>query len=165
MGNLELARHIDRIDVYPDKRVMMRTSKLGIFDGATAELARADVPAPTGEIGSGVTRIRPRPRGPMRVEETLTSGAGSAAETQPSVGPDRFANLDRKWFWEDSFEIPRRSCWAADHAAEVARLRREGWTIARLATHFERTPPTIRHALKISAELDQGRSDEPSSQI
>jgi hypothetical protein len=104
-------------------------------------------------------------RGPMRVEETLTSGAGSAAEMQPSVGPDRFANLDQKWFWEDSFEIPRRSCWAADHAAEVARLRREGWTIARLATHFERTPPTIRHALKISAELDQGRSDQLSPQI
>jgi hypothetical protein len=165
MGNVELARHIDRIDVYPDKRVVMRTSKLGIFDGAAAELARPDTPALTVATDPQVTRIRPRQRGPVRIEETLTLSAGPAAETLSSFGPDRFANLDSRWFWEDAFEIPRRSCWAAEHAAEVSRLRSEGWTMARLATHFGRSSPTIRHALKISAEQDQASCNQPSPQI
>jgi hypothetical protein len=165
MGNLELAHHIDRIDVYPDQRVVMRTSKLGIFDGAVAELARADIPAPTEEVGPQVNRIRPRQRGPMRVDEIPTAGTDLVATTKLSAKPDRFANLDRKWFWEDDFEMPRRSCWAADHAAEVARLRNEGWTMARLASHFGRTPPTIRRALKLATEQGQGRSNEPPSQL
>jgi hypothetical protein len=163
MGNLELARHIDRIDVYPDRRVVMRTSKLGIFEGATSELARADPPTPGEAAGPGTPRIRPRPRGPMRIDETPTPAPGRAAEIPPSVAPDRFANLDGKWFWEDTLEIPGRSSWAADHADEAARLRGQGWTIARLAAHFGRTPPTIRHALKIASGRDRGGTDAPGS--
>ena len=40
-GNLELGRHIDRIAAYPDGHVVMRTNKLGVFEGASVLLSRS----------------------------------------------------------------------------------------------------------------------------
>jgi hypothetical protein len=154
-GNLELSRHIDRIDAYADGRVVMRTSKLGIFDGAAALLAQPPGSAPPAAVEPGAKRIRPRGRGHVRLDEPLVSGPGSLPEIPTSTDPGRFANLDAKWFWEDVFEMPARMCWSAEHAAEVARLRAEGWTMDRLAAHFGRSLPTIRNALKIAAERGQ----------
>jgi hypothetical protein len=151
-GNLELSRHIDRIDAYADGRVVMRTSKLGIFDGAAALLARPSASAPPAAVEPDAERIRPRRRGHVRLDEPLGPGPDPLLEIPTSTDPTRFADLDASWFWEDVFEMPTTMCWSAEHAAEVARLRGEGWTMARLAAHFGRSLPTIRHALKIAAE-------------
>jgi hypothetical protein len=163
LGNLELARHIDRIDVYPDDRVVMRTSKLGVFEGALAVLAGEAPPTPADGPTPATPRIRPRPRGRLRIDETSTPGAASPEDVPPGTAPDRFARVDGKWFWEDELEIPPRRSWAAEHAEEVARLRGEGWTMARLADHFDRSKPTIRHALKLAAGGDQDGIDRPGS--
>ena len=66
-GNLELCRHIDRIDAYADGRVVMRTSKLGIFEGAATVLARPAASTPfNGRRGRGeadpAAASRPRTR-------------------------------------------------------------------------------------------------------
>lgn len=152
LGNLELSRHIDRIDVHADGRVVMRTSKLGIFEGAVALLARSSRSTPPATDETTTKRIQPRRRGRVRIDQPLMSGPSPVPEIPASTDPGRFAGLDPQWFWEDVFEMPRSSCWAAEHASAVAQLRGEGWTMARLASHFGRTRPTIRHALKIAAE-------------
>jgi hypothetical protein len=152
LGNLELSRHIDRIDVHADGRVVMRTSKLGIFEGAVAQLARPSGSAPPTADEPGTKRIQPRRRGRLRVDEPLGSGPGPLPEIPESLDPGRFADLDAKWFWEDVFEMPRSSCWAAEHASEVSQLRGEGWTIDRLIAYFGRSKAAIRHALRIAAE-------------
>jgi hypothetical protein len=135
-GNLELSRHIDRIDVHADGRVVMKTSKLGIFEGAAGLLAQPSSSAPPATAPAGAKRIRPRGRGPLRVDPPLGSGTGSLTELTTRADPGPCENLDPKWFWEDVFELPAQMCWAQEHAAEVARLRAEGWTMARLAQHF-----------------------------
>src|SRR5262249_5676836 len=104
-GNLELSRHIDRIDAYADGRVVMRTSKLGIFDGGAALLARPWASAPRAAIEPGARRIRPRPRGHVRLDEPLVSGPGPLPERPTGPDPGRFADLDASWFWEDVFEM------------------------------------------------------------
>jgi hypothetical protein len=151
-GNLELCRHIDRIDAYADGRVVMRTSKLGIFEGVATVLARPATSTPSTAVEAGAKRIRPRHRGHARVDQPLASGSSLLPEMGTTADPGRFADLDPKWFWEDELEIGGPTCWAAEHAAEVAGLRENGWTMARLAAHFGRSAPTIRHALKIAAE-------------
>jgi hypothetical protein len=60
----------------------------------------------------------------------------------------RFAGLGPEWFWEDTFQLPRKTCWAREQAAEVARLRAGGLTLEELAVHFGKSVPTIRAALK-----------------
>ena len=50
-GNLELGRHIDRIAAYPDGRVVMRTNKLGVFEGASVLLSRSSATATEPSVG------------------------------------------------------------------------------------------------------------------
>jgi DNA-binding CsgD family transcriptional regulator len=76
----------------------------------------------------------------------------AAAATAADVG--RFAELAAHWFWEDTFQIPGRICWAAEHAVEVAQLRGGGLTMEKLAERFGKTIPTIRNALRLAAESD-----------
>jgi hypothetical protein len=152
LGNLELSRHIDRIEVHTDGRVVMRTRKLGIFEGLVALRARPCGSTPSVAEEAATKRIQPRRRGRVRIDAPLRTEPGLLPEIPASPDPGRFADLDPQWFWEDVFEMPRSSCWATEHAAEGAQLRGQGWTMAGLATHFGRTRPTIRHALKIAAE-------------
>jgi site-specific DNA recombinase len=109
--NRELSRHIEQIGCFADRRVELRTHRLGVFDGLS-EWFR-----PGGLAGSG------------------------------PVGPPEGL------YWSDpvDLEAPRRRngpCWSMDHCEEVlAKLEETGWTVKRLAEHFDRCRETIDTAL------------------
>jgi predicted transcriptional regulator len=149
MGSLELGRHINHIVAYPDGTVVMKTNKLGVFEGATALLARPDAPKPE-RPSSETKRIVPRRRGRLKIDEPFATDASQHDDLQ-RLDPNRFSGLGPEWFWEDTLEIPKPTFWAAEYAAEVVRQRANGMTIEKLAEHFGKTPPTIRHALRIGA--------------
>jgi hypothetical protein len=155
MANLELSLHIDGITCFQDGRVIVRTCKLGALAPASGLLAN---PAPTAVVpaspsGDGTPRATPRRRARLRVadggdERDLRAAAQAAACVH------RFSGLDPAWFWEDTFQVPARACWSDQHAEEVAGVRRrEGLTVAKLATHFGKSIPTIREALKKAERL------------
>ena len=156
LGNLELSLHIDRIKGFPDGRVVMRTSKLGALTG-TANLIRGvngdcclEETSPGGEA---VDRVPPRRRARLRVVDSTDDDLKAAVDV--AIDPHRFAGLNDSWFWEDIFQVPEPTCWAEQHAAEVARVRATGLTMEQLASHFGRTPPTIRSALRYAANADE----------
>jgi DNA invertase Pin-like site-specific DNA recombinase len=152
LGNLELSRHIEHILCFPDGRVEMRGTWLGVFDGAVHLLSRTagDPPAPS---GSGV--VTPRRRGRLRVPN-LSADAGVAADVDTCLDPERFAGLADAFFWSEDVTVERAVCWAEANAAAVAQARAEGRTHAQLADQFGVTVPTIRHALKIAAASEPG---------
>jgi DNA invertase Pin-like site-specific DNA recombinase len=157
--NAELSLHIDRVEAYPDGRVVMFTCKLGLFEGVEALLARPDGDAAEGpEAGSignqtAVPRIRPRRRGKLRVDRSQTSDTRPGHVTRDIQDPQRFAGLEPNWFWKDTLQCPWRRCWAKDHADEVLRTWTEQrMSLTELADRFGKSIPTIRHALKIARE-------------
>ena len=153
LGNLELSLHIDRIDCFEGGTVVMRTCKLGALTGAVEMLANDTTQqvAPADAGGDGVDRATPRRRVRLRVD----GGADVRAAANTAADPNRFAGLDEQWFWEDTFSIPEKTCWAKEHAAEVAEARAEGMTMERLAECFRKTVPTIRAALRYAASTDE----------
>jgi lambda repressor-like predicted transcriptional regulator len=151
-GNLELSLHVDRIDCFADGTVVMRTNKLGMFEGATELLRQPQKPNGANGHNGQAAQVHPRRRARHRIEEDQTKSNGQCSGTVQPSDPRRFAGLDDRWFWSDSFEIPQSQSWAAANAAKVAELRIAGWTVERLASHFGKTPPTIRHALRLAAE-------------
>ena len=92
LGNLELGRHIDRIDAFPDGSVVLRTSKLGIFEGAAALLARPDAaPLPSATADGSVRTVTPRPARPSpgRVADARRPGLGAGVPAGPRPEPLR----------------------------------------------------------------------------
>jgi DNA-binding CsgD family transcriptional regulator len=156
LGNLEIGRHVERIDAFADGRVVMRTCRLGALEGATELLARGDVTAPA-PAGGPTKRVTPRRRGRLRIDESSSTGPVPYHDGPENLDPARFSGLDAGWFWEDTLEVPGPSSWAADHAADVVRMRARGLTVAKLAEHFGKTPPTIRKALRLGAAAHPGQ--------
>jgi DNA invertase Pin-like site-specific DNA recombinase len=156
LGNLELALHIDRIDCFADGQVLMRTSRLGMFEGVVELLRRPVVREPGQQATGAVPRqpIKPRRRARHRIEEAPSQERGRLARTDQATDPERFAGLEDRWFWEDRLQVPQAASWAARHATEVAELRATGMTVAALAAHFGKTPPTIRNALALAKAAD-----------
>jgi DNA invertase Pin-like site-specific DNA recombinase len=155
-GNLELSLHLDRIDCFADGKVLMRTSRLGVFEGAVELLRRPEGQA-GGQQDKGqqvLGQIQLRRRARHRIEEDLSKGKVHPPEMERATNPHRFAGLEDRWFWQDGLEAPQVSGWAEKNAAEVAGLRATGMTVEKLATHFGKTPPTIRKALKLAAAAD-----------
>ena len=152
LGNLKTSLHIDRINCFEGGAVVMRTCKLGALTGAVEMLANDTTQqvAPADAGGDGVDRATPRRRVRLRVD----GGADVRAAANTAADPNRFAGLDKQWFWEDTFSIPEKTCWAKEHAAEVAEARAEGMTMERLAECF-RAVPTIRAALRYAASTDE----------
>lgn len=159
--NMELSRLIDRVEVFPDGKVVMHTCRLGAFEGLVTMLTQ-----PTGQTlavteGSSiaatddsVTRIRPRLRGKLNAVSAMPGQTAAAPRAYRPEDPHRFAGLSENWFWKDEFEMPRKTCWAAEHATEVATLRSGGMKMADLARHFGVSRPTIRRALKLAQPAD-----------
>ena len=158
LGNLELSLHIDRIDAFPDGRVVMRTSKLGALAGATSLIRREGgdcSPEQAAPGGDGLNRVPPRRRARLRVDDPIDADSDPRAAVDTAIDPHRFAGMDVDWFWEDTFQVPEPTCWAKENAAEVARVRAMGLTIAKLALHFGKAIPTIRSALGYAADADE----------
>lgn len=156
--NVELARHIESIQVSPDKTVVMRTHCLGVFEGVSQLLAgnsrpscREAEPTPGYKFGEQGLGIRPRAlarrRTTLSSESSLCTGGDGILE---SYG----ISLPEKWVEESIFRVPEPACWARDNASLVAFKRKEGLTEEKLAEHFGKSIPTIRKALKIARRED-----------
>jgi DNA invertase Pin-like site-specific DNA recombinase len=158
--HLELSRHVQRIDVFADGRIAMRTCRLGAMEGVVAMLRNAaNVPA-TAEVAPGtgtdsaVQQVKARRRGRLRTEGThdgsLCDNGTDADPSTAAQDPDRFAGLDSRWISVDLIEVPPQGCWAAENA-EAVRAHRQQYphlTQQQLAEHFKVSRPTIRQALK-----------------
>lgn len=148
LGNLELSKHIDVILCYADGRVEMRGTMLGLFEGAIELLGRrVDQAANCLDTTGGHSLVKPRRRGRLRVPNLSADGKGLIAEADTSLDPERFAGLPTSFIWTESLQIEETSYWSEQHAAEVARMRKEGRTHEQLAALFDVTVPTIRKAL------------------
>lgn len=155
LGNIELSLHIDCIDCFPEGRVVLRTCRLGVLAEAIDFLAIDERPDSAPEtLEEGVRQVQPRRRSRRRI-------GGDAEPTEElkslalwSTDPDRFANLDERWFEEHEFSIPESNGWYCSHAADVATKRAEGLSFEELASHFGCTVPTIRKALRHAVQLD-----------
>jgi hypothetical protein len=162
-GNIELSHHIDRINCFAEGKVVLRSTPLGIFDGAVQLLRRPQgsgdlQPGANGSLGP-MAQVQPRRRAQLRVEEPV-SDDDSGQSNLDIADPGRFTGLDASLFWEDVLEIPRSTSWAEAHAAEVARLRATK-TMEQLAEHFDKTIPTIRSALRKAVEAGVVTADLP----
>lgn len=123
--NLELALHIDAIRSFPDRRVVVRTCKLGALTPAV-EVLVAPGEHPTPALADDASRRgTPRKRSIRRLQ---TEDAGPTLREAAHLAADvnRFAGLGSEWFWEDEFRIPEPTCWSRENAAWVARSRAAG---------------------------------------
>lgn len=158
LGNLELSRHMEHILCYPDGRVEMRGTWLGVFDGAVHLLGRtAD-----GSLPPAAARVvTPRRRGRLRLPNLSADAGAVRADADTSLDPERFAGLADAFFWSEDLTVDRARSWAEEHAAAVARARAQGRTHEQLADQFEVSVPTIRKALRIAAESDSALAQLP----
>jgi hypothetical protein len=159
--NLELSLHIDAIRCHQDGRVVVRTCKLGALAGSTDLLARPQDASPQGAAGdSTAMAAKPRRRAVRRVGDGDGDQAALQAAAHQAADVDRFAGLGPAWFWEDTFQVPRNTCWSEEHAASVAAKKQEtGWSLAKLAKHFGKSIPTIRLTLKKAQEAKARHHD------
>lgn len=145
-GNLELSLHLDRITCFRDRRVTVRTCKLGVIPDALRMFSAPGVGTKSDSAG-GDTRSRSRRRGKLRV---IDEGKGIDLRAQANfiANSERFAGLGDEWFWTDEFSIPESSSWAAENAAAVFRRRQETrLSFRKLAEEFKVTSPTVRAAI------------------
>ena len=154
LANLELSRHIERVACFPDDRVTMRGTYLGVFEGAVELLGQSDVVrSVSGEstTSNGFEPIVPRRRGRMRIPNLSAESNEALGGVDTVLDPERFAGLPPNFFWTESFVLTEKLSWAEANATEVVRLRASRLTIEKLAEHFGKTPQTIRKALRIGA--------------
>jgi DNA invertase Pin-like site-specific DNA recombinase len=158
LGNLELSRHIDQIRCHPDGRVELCGTLLGLFEGAMELVSRnADKggPEPT-PASDGFAPVKPRRRGRLRLPSLSAQSREGSPGKDTALDPERFAGLPDAFRWAESFVLPKRLCWAEEHAAAVARLRATGMTLEKLAVHFGKRVPTIRKALLLAEQAGDG---------
>ena len=153
--NLELSKHIDWIECAADGRVEMRGTCLGLFGGAvellTREQVRTDESRPT---SNGFSLAKPRRRGRLRLPNLTAEAQGTCHDVETALDPNRFAGVPDHFFWQETFVVTEKECWAEEHAAEVARERLKKKSIDVLAAEFGKTPPTIRSAIRHAVEAD-----------
>ena len=155
LTNLELSRHIERIDCYPDGRVVMRGTRLGLFEGAINLLTR-DNSTPSADSLTASSKFTPtvsRRRTRMRVPNLSTSSKEIQGNIDDALNPARFEGLNESFFWSEPIFIEKNPSWAKKYALEVLKKRAEGVTMESMAEHFGKTIPTIRSALKIGKSM------------
>ena len=153
MGNIELSYHIDRIDCYPNGRVVLRTSKLGALSGAIGLLQDET------RVVTNDKPVQARRRGRLRIDDSDNPHWETAAEW--ATDPKRFAGLSEEWFEEEEFFIPEKSWPYQEMADQVAKCRLAGMTHEELALKFGTTVPTIRKSLQHAAKSDKRLDDLP----
>lgn len=158
--NLELSKHIEKIACFPDGKIEMRGTLLGLFDGAVDLLSRTgteDVTLPPdmqAEEPSRFAAVVPRRRGRLYVPNLSADSSALVGDQNTSLEQDRFVGLPEPFFWKEVFILPKYMGWAEEHADEVARYRVAGETHEQLAARFSKTVPTIRKALRFAASKD-----------
>lgn len=145
-GNLELSLHIDRIYCSRDRKVTMRTCKLGVMPDAVRMFAAPSIRTKGDRTGNDKPS-RSRRRGKLRVIDE-GNGVDLRAQANFVANSERFAGLSDEWFWTDEFTIPESTSWAAENATAVFRRRQETrFSFRKLAEEFKVTPPTVRAAI------------------
>jgi hypothetical protein len=159
--NLELSLHIDVIRCFQAGRVVVRTCKLGALAGSIELLARPEEASTSATAGNGeAIAAKPRRRAVRRVAAGGSDQAELQAAAHHAADVHRFAGLEPEWFWEDSFQLPRKTYWPEQHAAEVAAKKQETkWSLENLAKHFHKSVPTIRKALRRAQEIAAQQPD------
>jgi DNA invertase Pin-like site-specific DNA recombinase len=164
LTNVELSRHIDRIDVHADGRVMLHCCRLGVLEGAIQMLSNGPDSTSAGEDLSAqspsnastvpvpvrVTRVASRARPRLRVDEDEFAEPCQDLKRASDLG--RFRGLDPSWFWTEELTLPKTMSWSDTHAAEVAALWATDpklWVLPKLAEHFSVSIPTARKALRM----------------
>ena len=103
LANVELSRHIDRIDVHADGRVVLHACRLGVLEGADRLLRAGDacpaaaIPALASSLSEplpgAMTRVAPRARAKLRVDaddlENPAEDLDAAVTSSVSVGSIR----------------------------------------------------------------------------
>ncbi|HEY1066015.1 MAG TPA: recombinase family protein, partial [Pirellulales bacterium] len=74
LANIVLAEHIERIEVHPDGRVVMRTCRLGSVEGVADLFADEAADAASAPATVGTPRVRPRRRSRRRTGDAVPSG-------------------------------------------------------------------------------------------
>ncbi|MEJ7636882.1 MAG: hypothetical protein WKF75_02550 [Singulisphaera sp.] len=169
VGNLELSRHIERIETFPDGRVVLRGTLMGLFEGAAGLLGRGET-VEAGDGGpmpaNGFAPVVPRRRGRLRVPDLSAGGQAEAGARDTALDPDRFAGMPERLFWTESFVIAPKVSWAEGHAEEVYQAKlATGLSFSKLSERFGKTRPTVQHAWEIAAARRQSEStgEVPSS--
>ncbi|MBL9165606.1 MAG: hypothetical protein JNL18_22975 [Planctomycetaceae bacterium] len=180
LGNLELSFHIDRIDCFPDGRVVMRTCQLGALGGAAELVAEASDALTDGSMPQDAVHCAdgtgPRRRTRLRLHDADSERSELQARADFVADPHRFGELDEQWFWRDEFQVPVKTCWAVDNAAAVANryqelLRQNGKkpSLSVLAAEFQKSRPTITAALEVARNggpvRDRRRKDPGSPTV
>lgn len=146
--NVILSQHIESIRCDSDRRVVVRSCKLGCVaeDLHVFQPNGDSCPESPNVEARGQTIGRRRTRRQLR--DTFDDEDAAAEANDFAVDLERFAGLGSEWFCEDIFVVPKRQSWAEGHAEKVARFRLETHaTMAATAEHFGKTVPTIRKAL------------------
>jgi len=146
--NLELAMHIDAIFVHPDGKVVMRSNRLGIFEGVTELLAGNNSDdGPLDDPGDERNGFQIRPRALSRRRTTGPAESSKLVKVDGMI--EGHVKLPEKWVDETVFHMPKLTSWAEDHAEEVFQRRQEAkLSYAKLASEFGVTPPTARAAVQ-----------------
>jgi hypothetical protein len=163
MANLELSRHLERIDCFPDGRIVVRGTYLGLFEGAAELLRRCSVKEPA--LGDpailGGQRSTPRRRSRLRVPDLTPEGQALQAEVDRALDPNRFAGLPEEVMWTETFWLEKTPGWAEQHAEEVYEAKeRTGLSFNKLAVLFKKSRPTVQHAWEIAAARRGGSTTE-----
>lgn len=153
--NLELTRHIDRIECSSDRRITIRGTWLGMFEGIVQLLRfwNRENHRESSQCMTGM--VKPRRRGKLRVDTLSAQGKDLVGDLDTALDPERFVGLPDEFFWIETVALHCKLPWAQEHAAEVARLRMQNWTISKLADYFGKTPPTIRSALSYASKMEE----------
>jgi DNA invertase Pin-like site-specific DNA recombinase len=162
--NVELARHIDRIECHADGRVIMQGTYLGVLEGAqallsgTASTAPKEQPAPT-----PFARVVPRRLTQRKTFDCSAEGIAAPAPNEVGIDPGRFEGLGEDFMWEEDLTMPEKLSWAEEHAVEVWTYDREHPELPRdqLCAHFGKSRPTILKAIRIANQRVEQDPGEP----
>ena len=158
--NVELSLHIESILVHPDGTVVIRTNRLGVFEGVSEILAGDHVD--DGVLDGvdnqpNVFQIRQR-----ALSRRHTTGPAETSKLAKADGViEGHIDVPDKWVDEAIFQMPKLTSWSEKHAEDVAKLRKTGLTLEKLAGHFGKTVPTIRKALRLAAKTDESLKELP----
>ena len=153
LGNLELSKHIDRVDCYADGKVVLHGTMLGVLGEGAILLTRTGEPEELQETTPGQVRITPRLRSRRYVANLSAQDRPEDDQTR-LLDPTRFEGYGDEFFWQEELYLQEDLPWYRENAEAVARERVAGKTHEALARQFSVTVPTIRAALKHAYKID-----------
>ena len=169
LGNLELSRHIERIDCFPDGRVVVRGTLLGVSEGGHQLLSRDGDCQSQGlepQPSQQCKLVVPRRRARVRVPNLTAESQRAIDNIDASLDPRRFAGLPETLFWTESFVISRKVSWAEEHAEEVYQAKLDtGLSFNELVNRFRKSRPTLQHAWRIATARRQATTPMPDEGV